>query len=209
MDDLVEMLKSVGAIIEGHFIGNSGRHLSTYVNKDAFLPRTDIVSSLGRKIAEVNADRNIDIVAGPAVGGIPLSQWTAHHLSELTGKRVLAVFTEKTPENGQVLKRGYDKIVQGKRVLAVEDTVTTGASVKKTIDALKSAGGDVIELTLIVNRDPEKVNESTLGVHLSSLVEIPLQSFAENEVPDWLQKIPVSTEYGHGAKYLKEKGMTQ
>jgi len=204
MNDALTLLKEAGAILEGHFIGVSGRHLSVYVNKDAFLPHTKIVSELARMIAEHHRDKNIDVVVGPAVGGIPLSTWTAHHLSELTGKEVLSVFTEKTPEGGQILKRGYDKLIAGKRILAVEDTVTTGGSVASTISAVKEAGGNVVQLALIINRDPMRVNETLFGVPMSALAELNAESYAEDEVPDWLKKIPINTTVGHGAKYLKE-----
>ncbi len=209
MDDVIEMLKRAGAILEGHFIGNSGRHLSTYINKDAFLPKTSVVSEIGRMFAEANKDKDVDIVAGPAVGGIPLSQWTAHHLSSITGKEVLSIFTEKTPDNRQVLNRGYDVLVSGKRVLAVEDTVTTGGSVRKSIEAIRAAGGHVVQLSLIVNRDPERITESAIGVPTSALAELPMESWAEGDVPDWLKAIPINTQFGHGAKYLKENGMAQ
>ena len=206
MDDVVQILKDSGAILEGHFIGVSGRHLSMYVNKDAWLPHTALVSRICRLIAEANKDKNIEVVVGPAVGGIPLSQWTAYHLSEITGREVLSLFTEKTSENGQIFKRGYDKVVPGKRVLAVEDTVTTGGSVKATIDAIVAAGGNLVQLTIILNREPANVNSATFGVPMNALAELPSESFAENEVPDWLKKIPINTTVGHGAKYLKEHG---
>lgn len=204
MNDVIQILKDAGAILEGHFIGNSGRHLPVYMNKDAFLPDTAIVSKIARMLAELNVDKNIEVVAGPAIGGIVLSTWTAHHLSDMTGRKILSVFTEKTPENGQIFKRGYDALVKGKRVLAVEDTVTTGGSVKKTIDAITSAGGDVVQLSLILNRDPKNVNESVFGVPVNALAELPLESYLEGEVPEWLMRIPINTAVGHGAKYLKE-----
>lgn len=206
MDDVVQMLKDAGAILEGHFIGNSGRHLSIYMNKDTFMPHTKTVSKIGRMFADLNKDNAIEVVVGPAVGGILLSTWTAHHLTELTGKEVLSVFTEKTEDNGQVLKRGYGQLVKGKRVLAVEDTVTTGGSVRKTIDAVTAAGGIVVQLSLVLNRDPKNVNESTFGVPVNALAEIPMESWGEDEVPEWLKKIPINTTVGHGAKYLKEHG---
>lgn len=204
MDDIVQVLKDAGAILEGHFIGNSGRHLSMYMNKDAFMPHTDVVSKIGRMFAELNKDKDIEMVVGPAIGGILLSTWTAHHLSDMAGKPVLSVFTEKTEDNGQALKRGYDRLVKGKRILAVEDTATTGGSVKKTIDAVTAAGGNVVQLSLIVNRDPANVNATTLGIPVNALAEIPMESFAEGEVPEWLAKVPINTTVGHGAKYFKE-----
>ena len=204
MEDALAILKEAGAILEGHFIGISGRHMALYVNKDAWLPRTDLVFRVCKNLAEVNKDKNIDIVVGPAVGGVILSQWTAYHLSQMTDKTVLSVFTEKTPEGGQILKRSYDKLVAGKRILAVEDTVTTGGSVKKTIEAVKAAGGDIVQLTLIINRDPTKITSDTFGVPVNALSELPAESWAEEEVPEWLKKIPINTEFGHGAKYLKK-----
>jgi len=203
MKDALTLLKESGAILEGHFVGNSGRHLSVYINKDAFLPDTDIVSALCRMTAEAHKDKDIDIVVGPAVGGIPLSTWTAHHLSELTGRKILSVFTEKGADDAQIFKRGYDKLVNGKKVLAVEDTVTTGGSVKKTIDTVHAAGGTVVQLGIIINRDPEHVNEETFGVPMSALAEYPSESYAEDEVPDWLWDIPINTTFGHGAKYVE------
>lgn len=204
--DVLTLLKDAGVILEGHFIGVSGRHLSLYVNKDAWLPYTHLVSKMCRMLAEKNKDKDIDIVVGPAVGGIPLSQWTAFHLSEITGKKVLSVFTEKTGDGGreQILKRGYDKLVNGKRVLAVEDTVTTGGSINSTIRAVQNADGDVVQLGLIINRDPRNVTPETFNVPMSSLAEIQTETFAEDEVPDWLWEIPINTTYGHGAEYVQE-----
>ncbi len=204
MDDVIQILKDAGAILEGHFIGVSGRHLPVYINKDAWLLHTGLVSKICRMLAELNKDNQIDVVVGPAVGGVVISQWTAYHLSEITGREVLSVFTEKTPEGGQILKRNYDKVVAGKRILAVEDTVTTGGSVKKTIDAIASAGGNVVQLSLIVNRNPKEVTAATFGLPVSALAEIDMESYEENEVPEWLKAIPINTEFGHGAKYLKE-----
>ncbi len=204
MDDIVQILKDSGAVLEGHFIGTSGKHLSGYMNKDAFLPHTDIVSKICKNFAELNRDKNIEVVVAPALGGLPLSQWTAHHLSEMTSTRVLSLFTEKNVEGVQVFKRGYDKLVHGKRTLVIEDTVATGGSVKKVIDEVKGAGGIVVQLSLIVNRDPEHIDDSTFGVPMNALAEIPMQSFAEDEVPDWLKKMPIRTDVGHGAKYVQE-----
>lgn len=204
MNDVMQILKDAGAIIEGHFIGASGRHLPVYINKDAWLLHTQLVSKICRELAELNKDKDIDVVVGPAVGGVVISQWTAFHLSEITGKEVLSVFTEKTPEGGQILKRNYDKVVSGKRILAVEDTVTTGGSVKKTIEAIKNAGGNIIQLSLIVNRNPKLVTGEVFGMPVNALAEIDMESYEEFEVPDWLKAIPVNTTYGHGAQYIKE-----
>lgn len=202
MDHTLKILKETGALLEGHFIGVSGRHLSKYMNKDALLPHTDCVSQICKMLAELNKNTEVDLVVGPAIGGIVISTWTAWHLSELQGKEVLSIFTEKTADGGQVLKRGYDALVRGRLVLAVEDTVTTGGSVKKAIEAVTDSGGRVVQLSLILNRDPKRINQETFGVPVNALVSLPMESWDEEEVPDWLRAVPVSTEYGHGSEYL-------
>lgn len=208
MDDVAQILKGIGAVLEGHFIGTSGRHLALYVNKDVVSPHTAIVSKIGEMFAELNKDKNIEVVVSPAVGAIALSQWTAYHLSQMTGKDILSLFTEKTPENGQIFKRGYDAMVKGKRVLVIEDTAATGGSVKKTVDTVVAAGGNVVQVSLMVNRDPANITSGSMGFPLNALGVIPAESWGEDEVPDWLKKIPINTTVGHGAKYLKEHPQT-
>ncbi len=93
--------------------------------------------------AEAVKDLEIDMVVGPALGGVILSQWTAHHLSEIKGKEILGVYTEKSPDGGMAFTRGYDKFIAGKKVLVVEDLTTTGGSAKKVAEAVRGIGGDV------------------------------------------------------------------
>lgn len=205
MENVVQILKDAGAILEGHFIGTSGRHLALYINKDVILPKVDVVSKIGRMFAELNKDKNIEVVAAPAVAAIPFSQWTAHHLSEITGREVLSVFTEKTADNGQEFaeKRGYGNLVKGKRVLVVEDVSTTGGSVKKTVEAVQEAGGEVVQTSLMINRDPDHINSDTMGFPLNELGVMPTESWGEGEVPEWLLGVPINTHVGHGAAYVK------
>src|SRR5262249_57130457 len=96
-----------------------------YVNKDAVYPHTARVSELCRLLADAAAPLRPEVVCGPALGGIILSQWTAHHLG------VLAVYAEKTPEGGLALRRGYDRLVARRRGLVGEDIITPGGSGKQ------------------------------------------------------------------------------
>src|SRR3989344_899761 len=115
--EVLQVLYEVGAVItNSHIVYTSGRHGTAYVNKDAVYPHTRITSALCLAIAEEFADRSVEAVIAPAVGGVILSQWTAHHLSEITRIEVFGVYAEK--EGGIfVIKRGYDKLVTGRNVL--------------------------------------------------------------------------------------------
>lgn len=202
--DIRTILEKVGALIPNdHFVGTSGRHLDTYITKDLLLPHTEEVSKICAEFAERNKDADIDIVVGPALGGIILSQWTAHHLTQLTGREVLSFYTEKTADNGQVFTRGYGERIKGKRVLVVEDTVTTGGSAVKVAGSVVTAGGTLHGVWVITNRDPEKVNSATLGVPFNALLDLALPSWTPEECPLCKSGKPVNTKYGHGKKFVE------
>ena len=140
-----------------HFVGVSGKHMDTYITKDALFPHVFEVEKVCRMFAEKNKNFEIDVVAAPALGGIILAQGTAYALSKIKGKEVLAVFTEKTPDGDQIFTRGYDKYVKNKNVLVLEDLVTTGGSVQKVIASVKKAGGNVVAVSVMVNKSPKVV----------------------------------------------------
>ena len=206
MKDIVTILKDVGAIItDSHFVGTQGRHMPAYINKDALLLHTKYVSEVGKLFAEKFKNKNIEVVVAPAVAGIPFSQWTAHHLSKIYRREVLSAFTEKTPENDQIFKRDYDAVVKNKRVLIVEDTTTAGSSVKKIIKTVKNAGGKIVGVCVMVNRDPKLVNTKSIGVPFSSLGVLKIPSYEAKDCPLCKCGVPVNTKFGHGKKFLEEQ----
>lgn len=206
--DAVSILKSLGAVItDDHFVYTSGKHGEIYINKDALYPHTKETSEVGKLFADKYKDIEIDAVAGPALGGIILSQWTAYHLSEMKGKEVLGVYTDKTAEGDQIFKRGYDKLIEGKNVLIVEDLTTTGGSVKKVVDAAKSVGANVVAVCVMVNRDPENINSDTIGAPFDSLGVLKANAWDEADLPEHIKARPVNTNIGHGKKYMQEKGL--
>jgi orotate phosphoribosyltransferase len=206
-NEVLKILAKVGAIFkDSHFVGTSGRHMSVYLNKDFLFPHAQEASKVGKLFAKKYATSKIDVVVGPALGGIILSQWTAYHLTKLTRKKVHGIYTEKTDDNQQIFKRGYDKFVTKKRVLVVEDLTTTGGSVKKVVKAVKNAGGKVVEVCVMVNRDKKLANSKTIGAKFSCLGFFPAKSYSESDCPLCKKKIPIDTRVGHGREYLKKHG---
>jgi orotate phosphoribosyltransferase len=209
-EEVLSIFKETGALITGsHIVGTSGRHMADYFNKDAVYPHTEKISRIGQLIAQLHKEKNIEVVVGPAVGGIIISQWTAHHLSRFTKREVLGTFTEKTPENNQVFKRGYEKFVAGKRVLIVEDVTTTGGSVKKVVERVRQAGGDVVAVTVMVNRDSARITSGLLGAPFFPLVVMETPSYAPEECPMCKENMPMNTTVGHGKNFFKEKATMQ
>ncbi len=208
MQDIVEMLKQVGAIITGsHIVYTSGKHGSVYINKDALYPHTVLSSEVGEMFAQKNKELEIDTVVAPALGGIILSQWTAYHLSKLKGKEIFGVYTEKDSEKNQVFTRGYDRFIQGKNVLVIEDLTNTGGSVLKVVNSVRLAGGTVTAVSVMVNRNPDMVNESMMGAPFSALGVLRAEAFDEPDCPLCKNGTPINTTVGHGKKYLAAKGL--
>ncbi|MCJ7740153.1 phosphoribosyltransferase [Candidatus Microgenomates bacterium] len=205
-EDILNIFKKVGGYITGsHIVYTSGKHGEAYLNKDAIYPHTKEIASICKEIANRFKGNGIEVVAAPALGGIILSQWTAYFLSELTGKEVLGVYTEKTPDKNQIFTRGYDKLVKGKKVLVVEDITTTGGSVVKVIASVRQAGGKVMAVCVLANRDPININTSTIGAPFTALAEIKLQAFEEKDCPLCQKNVPVNTTVGKGREYLARK----
>jgi len=206
MSDVVDILKKIGAVItDDHFVYTSGKHGEVYINKDALYPHTKETSEVCKLIAEKYKDKEVDVVVGPALGGIILSQWVAHHLSEMKGRKVLGVFTEKDEESDQIFRRGYDKLVKGKKVLAVEDLTTTGGSVKKVVDSVKAVGGEVIGVCVMVNRDPDNINSELVGAPFTAVGVLKAEAFDEAKCPFCKEKRPINIKMGHGKEYLEKK----
>src|SRR5947207_1250626 len=127
-EETLGILRESGALLEDdHFVYISGDHGSGWIDKDAIYPHTERIEQLCRNMARLVRDWNIEAVCGPATGGLVIAEWTAHELG------ILSLFTEHDPTvqgtalRGRfVLRRGYDRLVSGKRVLVVDDIVNTG-----------------------------------------------------------------------------------
>jgi orotate phosphoribosyltransferase len=211
--EILAILARVGAVIaNSHIVYTSGKHGSAYVNKDAIYPHTretsDLCETLMNRIADVRQPTSDLViipqaVVAPAVGGVILSQWMAYHFSSYwSGKwmDIPALYADKVGEEF-VIKRGYEKIVSGKRVLVVEDVLNTGGSVIKTIQAVRNAGGEVVAVGALCNRGG--VTAEQLGIpHLVSLLDVTMDAWPEAECPLCVQGVPINTSVGHGAQFL-------
>jgi orotate phosphoribosyltransferase len=205
-EDVLAIFKKTGGYITGsHIVYTSGKHGESYLNKDAIYPHTKEISAICKEIAQRYKDQGIKVVAAPALGGIILSQWTAYFLSEMTQKEVLGVYTEKTPDKNQIFTRGYDKLVAGKKVLIVEDITTTGGSVVKVVNSVKQAGGEVVGVCVLANRDPQNINTQSIGAPYTALAEIKMQAWDEKDCPMCKKGTPINTTVGKGREYLAKK----
>lgn len=207
MKDIFEILKECGALITNdHFVYTSGKHGAIYINKDAVYPHTEKASEVGLLFAQTVKDLDIDVMVGPMIGGIILSQWTAYHLSKLKGKEILSVYTEKDSENNQVFgRRGYDKLVAGKNILIVEDLTTTGGSVRKVVETVKRAGGNVVSVGVMIDRSVEGMSEEIIEAPFFTLGRLTTEVFEGADCPLCKDGVPINVKIGHGKKFLEEQ----
>lgn len=210
-DEALALLRECRAIIENdHFVYDSGQHGAGWIDKDVVNESMTRVQRLCAMLADRVADLAPEVLCGPATGGLIVSQWTSFPL------RCLSVFTEHDPaahpdaSSGQavsgrfVLRRGYDQVVRGRRVLVVDDVINTGLSIRQTVDAVRAAGGDVVGAGALVTRGNAALG--ALGVDT-------LRVLAEYRVPSWpaegcrlcAEDVPINTRYAHGADYLAAK----
>ncbi len=205
-EEIKQLLVSSGGWLENdHFVGTNGNHMSSYVNKDALYPHTEYSSKLGEAMAEIMAEWNPEVVVSPALGGIVLTQWSAYHVSKLLGREVLAVYAEKAegPEKAFVFTRGYDKLVAGKRVVVVEDNLTTGGSVKRVVELARATGAEVVGVVAMLNRGG--VTSEAVGnpPHFAAVIEADLKSWPADECELCAKGVPVNTKIGKGKKFVE------
>ena len=145
--DAMTLLEDAGAVLSGHFQYASGRHGDTYIEKFRLLEKPNVTEALCRQLADHFRPLQPDLVVGPTTGGILLAHETAKHL----GESVRAYFAERSDGGGRYLGRGFT-IEHGQTVLVVDDVLTTGGSVRETLEAVEAAGGKPIGVGLIVDR---------------------------------------------------------
>jgi orotate phosphoribosyltransferase len=150
--EALDLFKKSEAYLEGHFLLTSGLHSPAYVEKFKVLQHPEICDALCAGIAEKFRGEKIDVVVGPAVGGIVLAYGTARAL------KTRGIFMER--ENGKLtLRRGF-AIAPHERVLIVEDVVTTGTSVFEVLKGLPSelAEGRIVGVGYLVDRSGGKAD---------------------------------------------------
>jgi orotate phosphoribosyltransferase len=201
-----EALAAAGAILANdHFVYVSGDHGSGWVDKDAVFPYIAVLDRLCALLAAAIRPMEAEVLCGPAIGGLITAQWTARHLGWT------AVFAEHAPgaggQPGQPLRgrfelrRGYDRLVAGQRVVVIDDIVNTGHSTRQTAAAVEAAGGQVVGAGALVTRG--NAAPAALGVErFVYLLECDIPSWPAAECELCRQGVPVNTRYAHGADFL-------
>lgn len=179
-DKVLEIFKTAGAIKEGHFLLASGLHSPVYWEKFRILQYPHLTAKLCRLIAQHFKQQRIDVVAGPTTGGIILAFETARQL----GTR--GIFAEKEGEV-RAFRRDFE-IEPGERVLIVDDILTTGSSIRETINAVDRLGGIIIGIGVLVDRSEKDLD---FNVPFFSCLRAPTTVYSPQECPLCVAHIPL------------------
>lgn len=180
-DEVIQIFRDTGAVLEGHFILTSGLRSPVFLQKARVFMHADKTAILCKALAEKirqEVPGTIDYVVGPAVGGIIPAYETSRHLG------VPAIWVER--EGGEFRLRRFE-IEKGARVVIVEDIVTTGLSIRETITCLRDIGAEVLAAACIVDRSAGKTN---VGVPLVSLAQYEVPAYPADRLPPELAAIP-------------------
>lgn len=162
--DVKQILKDANVVKEGHFILRSGQHSNLYINKDEIIlnpmAHTVVISQLISEVFRHLDNNDFDIVTGPAVAGICFAAPVALRMGKqfVYPEKQLVKIGENSLGNLQeynmVFRDNFKKAIKGRRVILIEDIITTGGSVDKTAQAIFDCGGDVVGICCIWNRNP-------------------------------------------------------
>jgi orotate phosphoribosyltransferase len=160
-ENVIEVFKRTGALLEGHFILSSGLHSSVYLQCAIALQSPAVAGEFGAAIADQFREKGIQTVAAPAIGGLIIGYEVARQLG------VRFIWTERE-QGTMTLRRGFT-VTNGERVLVVEDVITTGGSTRDTIVALENHAAKVVGAASIIDRSGGSVDVGVPRFSLATL----------------------------------------
>ena len=179
-NDILQIFKSTGALLEGHFVLTSGRHSATYFQCAKVLQYPEYLTLFAREIADHFERKAIDAVISPAIGGVVIGTEVGRQLG------VKTIFTERK-DGAMKLRRGFE-IEEGENILIIEDVITTGGSVKEVIDIVNKYNGNIVGVGVVVGRSGGKLK---LHDEQFSVLRHEAVSYAEEDIPQELAEIPI------------------
>ena len=171
-EEILQIFRETDALLDGHFLLTSGLHSPHYFQCAKVLQYPQYLHLFSGEIAKHFEDSEIELVISPAIGGIVVGTEVGRMLEART------IFAER--ENGVMsLRRGFG-IKKGERVLAVEDVVTTGGSVKEIIQLVEKAGATLAGVGYIVDRSSGK---TTFNAKTFSVLQMDVVTYTPESCP--------------------------
>jgi len=178
--DIIDLFRETGGYLQGHFLLTSGRHSADFLRAAALSQHPHKMSVACKALAELFRGERLDLVVGPAVGGIAVAYEVAREL------QVRMAFSERH-DGGMAVLRGF-RLAVGERALVVDDVMTTGGSIRKTVEHLRSRDVTVAAIGVFVDRSGGTVQ---FDVPFRSLATIEIATYSPAECPLCTSDIPL------------------
>ncbi len=176
------LLLQSGAFLQGHFLLTSGLHSPHYYEKFRFLENPDYNRRISSALAERFGEKDVDVVAGAAIGGILL----AYEVARCFDAR--CIFAERV-QGALAFRRGFH-IDPGENVLLVEDIVTTGGSVLELRELVRETAGNIRGIGIVVDRSNGKF---TTDEEWHALYTATVENYAPDDCPLCQQNVPLTS----------------
>ena len=170
--DILKIFKSEKALLTGHFLLSSGLHSPNYMQCALLLQKPWIAQKLCSALVKKLKAAKIDVVIGPALGGMIVS----HEVGRALKKR--SIFSERVDGNF-VLRRGFS-LKKNEKVLLVEDVITTGKSTNEVVQIVKEKGAELVAVACIVDRSE---GAAIFEAELFSLLKMSIKVYKPKDCP--------------------------
>ena len=186
---VLNLFRSSGALLEGHFKLSSGLHSTGYLQCALVLQHPAHAEALGRALAPKFKTVGATVVLSPALGGLIIG----HEVARALGVR--AIFAERQ-DNALTLRRGFH-LDPADRVVVIEDVVTTGGSTRETMVVAREAGATVMAAGAIVDRSG---GHQGLDVSFYALAMLSVPTYPPESCPLCAAGQPVVKPGSRGGK---------
>lgn len=181
-ETIEKLLIDNGVILEGHFLLTSGLHSGLYFEKFKILENPNITALLCSKIAVSFSTHEIEKVVGPTTGGTILAYEIAKQIGAYAG------IAEENGKGKRIVKRGSG-IREGEKILIVDDVLTTGGSIKATIDAILEKKGIICGVAVLINRSMKSLK---FDYPFYAVYQKTVENFKEEDCPFCKKGIPLT-----------------
>jgi orotate phosphoribosyltransferase len=214
-----KLLRDTGCYVEGdHFVNGNGMHCDFFLNSAAlyaYPKKLDDISVMLTDLA-LNTFTDFQVVLAPAISGIILGQAVAYNLALELQNDIMFAFAEqnKFDNTHKTIKRGYEGIIKGKKVLLVDDISTTGKTLVEMAQCVLSLQGDVVGAAVVCDRGQVrtlsfKYGDETHSIKIAPLVELDLQLFPPSNCPLCKSGRPINSMLGEGSGIDQFKKINQ
>lgn len=186
--EVVELFAECGALLTGHFRLSSGLHSDRYLEKFRLVERPAAFEPMAEALASRLAVYEPDYVLGPTTAGIIIAYCVARVLG-LEARYAEAV------QGGRALRRGQT-LPPGKRVVIVDDILTTGLSVRECVAVVEGHGALVAGIGVLADRSGGKVR---FDAPLTALATLDVPAYSPDACPLCAAGVPLTQRGTRGA----------